>query len=538
MFLPRLRLIGLIIIFTLTASFAQAMSPSRKLGTVSFPTSGTGQAQKHFLRGVAALHSFWYTEALDAFQRSTEADPHFAMGYWGIAMAHNHPLWEEQDAESAQAALAKIPKNAELTQREQDYIHAVRLLYGDGKKRDVKKPMRDKAYSKAMEKIYSTYPDDLEAACFYSLSLLGLARNAENKLPLQVESGAIALEIFQRSPDHPCAAHYAIHALDTPDLARLALPSAKRFAKIAPASAHAQHMPAHIFVQLGMWQEAATSNKNGWTTSVDWVARKNLPKSERGYHSLQWLHYTTLQQGLLQESAAVFAIQQKDMREGIQSKSNLRAGKYYPRMLAAAILETEQWQKAGQLTPPEGWSPKSYARAETNFVRGFAAAMQGNKGAAKKHLAELKTIREKGFRKNFFKRPENLQVWELEIQVAMKLQQRDYDAAIHLAKQATLIEEKLPAPSGPPRILKPTYELLGEVYLQAHKPIQAQEQFAISLGRHRNRLRSLVGAARAAKASGDKSSAKETYDRLLSQLKNADPGFPELAEAKEYLNDF
>jgi tetratricopeptide (TPR) repeat protein len=226
------------------------------------------------------------------------------------------------------------------------------------------------------------------------------------------------------------------------------------------------------------------------------------------------------------------------MREGIQSKSNLRAGKYYPRMLAAAILETEQWQKAGQLTPPEGWSPKSYARAETNFVRGFAAAMQGNKGAAKKHLAELKNIREKGFRKNFFKRPENLQVWELEIQVAMKLQQRDYDAAIHLAKQATLIEEKLPAPSGPPRILKPTYELLGEVYLQAGKPIQAQEQFAISLGRHRNRLRSMVGAARAARASGDKSTAKETYERLLSQLKNADPGFPELAEAKEYLNDF
>ena len=533
MFLPRLRLIGLIIIFTLTASFAQAMSPPGKLGTVSFPTSGTGQAQKHFLRGVAALHSFWFTEALAAFQRSTEADPHFAMGYWGIAMTHNHPLWEEQDAESAQAALSKIPKNAELTQREQDYIHAVQLLYGD-----VKKPMRDKAYSKAMEKIYSTYPDDLEAACFYSLSLLGLARNAENKLPLQVESGAIALEIFQRSPDHPCAAHYAIHALDTPDLARLALPSAKRFAKIAPASAHAQHMPAHIFVQLGMWQEAATSNKNGWTTSVDWVARKNLPKSERGYHSLQWLHYTTLQQGLLQESAAVFAIQQKDMREGIQSKSNLRAGKYYPRMLAAAILETEQWQKAGQLTPPEGWSPKSYARAETNFVRGFAAAMQGNIEEARKHLAELKTIGEKGFRKNSFKRPENLQVWQLEIQVAMKLQQREYDAAIQLAKQATLVEEKLPPPSGPPRILKPTYELLGEVYLQAHKPIQAQEQFAISLGRHRNRLRSLVGAARAAKASGDKSSAKETYERLLSQLKDADPGLPELAEAKEYLNDF
>ena len=536
MFLPCIQLFALIAIFILTTDFAQATTaknPATQLGTVSFPTSGTGQAQQHFLRGVAALHSFWYTEALDAFQQSTEADPQFAMGYWGTAMAHNHGLWEEQENQLANAALAKIPDTLNLTQREQDYIHAVRLLYGDGRK-----PMRDKAYSKAMEKIYRTYPADLEAACFYSLSLLGLARNAENKLPLQVESGAIALEVFQKSPDHPCAAHYAIHAFDTPNLARLALPSAKRFAKIAPASPHAQHMPAHIFVQLGMWAQASTSNKNGWTTSVEWVERKNLAKSKRGYHNLQWLHYTTLQQGLLQESAAVFAIQQKDMREGIQSKSNLRAGKYYPRMLAAAILETEQWQKAGQLTPPDGWKPKSYASAATHFVRGFAAAMQGNKGAAKKHLAELKTIGEKGFRKNFFKRPENLQVWQLEIQVAMKLQQREYDAAIQLAKQATLVEEKLPPPSGPPRILKPTYELLGEVYLQAHKPIQAQEQFAISLGRHRNRLRSMVGAARAARASGDKSTAKETYERLLSQLKDADPGLPELAEAKEYLNDF
>ena len=121
-----------------------------------------------------------------------------------------------------------------------------------------------------------------------------------------------------------------------------------------------------------------------------------------------WLHYTTLQQGLIKDAEAIFAIQQKDMQEGIQSQSNLSAGKYYPRMLAAAIIETAQWQKAGQLTPPDGWKPKSYASAATHFVRGFAAAMQGNIEEARKHLAELKTIGEKGFRKNFFKRPEKI----------------------------------------------------------------------------------------------------------------------------------
>ena len=522
---------GLITAFLLITQLVSASVSSEKLGTVSFPNSGSDKAQGHFLRGLAALHSFWYPEALSEFENSTKADPAFAMGYWGQAMAYNHPLWEEQNFKSARNVLAKIPNNPSITNRERDYIQAVRLLYGEGTK-----TKRDKAYSKAMKKVYSNYPNDLEAACFYSLSLLGIAKNAENKLPLQVESGAIALEVFEKNLDHPCAAHYTIHAFDTPDLARLALPSAKRFADIAPASAHAQHMPAHIFIQLGMWKEATNSNKKGWTTSVAWVKRKNLPKANRDYHSLQWSHYTNLQQGLLQDAAAVFAIQQKDMQMGIESKSNLRAGKYYPRMFAASILETEQWKKAEQNTPLKGWKPKMYPQAEYNFARGFAAAMQGEIINANKYLKELKTIREKNFRENYYKRINSLLVWELEIQVAIKLFQKDFSSAIELAKQATLIEAKLPAPSGPPRILKPTYELLGEVYLKANQPALAKEQFSISLQRHRNRLRSLVGAARSAKLLGDKSSAKEIYTQLLDQLKDADQGFPVLVEAKEFLN--
>ena len=512
-------------------SFAQASEP--QLGTVSFPTSGSKAAQQHFIRGVAALHSFWYTEALSAFEQSTKNDPDFVMGYWGLAMAHNHPLWEEQNTEAAKAALEKIKNISKLTQREQDYIHAVQLLYGDGEKH-----MRDKAYSRAMENVYRNYPDDLEAACFFSLSKLGVARNTKNKLRLQVEAGSIALDIFQKNPDHPCAAHYAIHAFDSPDLARLALPSAKRYAKIAPDSHHAQHMSAHMFVQLGMWSDAVNSNKNGWETSVAWVERKNLARSKRDYHSLQWLHYSYLQQGLMNEAKGIFKIQQKDMLEGIQSKSNFRAGKYYYRMLAAAAIETEQWELAEQLTPPDGWEPKSFSKAGFHFVRGFSAAMQGKIKEANKNLSELKAIREKGFRENYFKRIENLEVWELEIEAAIKLNQKDYEAAIQLAKRATEIEEKLPEPSGPPRILKPTYELLGEIYLQAGKPIQAYEKLSTSLLRHPNRIRSLVGAARAAHAKGDRATAKETYQQVLNQLKNANPELRELKEAKNFVEIF
>ena len=517
---------------------AHASSLPNQLGTIDFPTSGSEEAQRHFIIGVAALHSFWHTEALEAFQESTKADSNFAMGYWGEAMAHNYPLWERQDIKSAKAAILKIPNTSKLTQREQDYINAVQLLYGDGEK-----AIRDKSYSNMMREIYIKYPKDLEAACFYSLSLLGVARNTKNKLRLQVESGAIALDVFQKNSNHPCASHYAIHAFDSPDLARLALPSAQRYAKIAPSSHHAQHMPAHIFVQLGMWPEAAESNENGWATSKKWVKREKLPKSKRDYHSLQWLHYVYLQQGRTEKAEAIFKIQQKDMQEGIRDAKefkpnpNLRSGKYYYRMLAAATIETEQWEKAKQLIPPAGWKPKNFSKAGYNFVRGYAAAMQGN-DEAEKYVTELKALREKGFSKNYFSRPENLEVWELEIQTAINLYQKDYEAAIQLAKQATLVEEKLPPPSGPPRILKPTYELLGEVYLKAGKPKKAKEQFTISLMRHPNRTRSLIGLARSAKLNGDKIIAKENYERLLSLLKNADSTFPELKEAKEFLKSF
>jgi len=535
-----IRLLFITIIFgSFNASYIiQPTHASSKLGKIEFPTSGSGVAQHHFISGVAALHSFWYPEALREFQSSTKADPNFAMGYWGEAMAHNAPLWERQDSKSAKAALSKISDLSELTQREQDYIQAVQLLYGEGGK-----ITRDKAYSNAMKKIYTKYPNDLEAACFYSLSLLGIARNTEKKIKLKVDSGAIALEIYEQKPDHPCAAHYAIHAFDHPDLARLALPSAQRYAKIAPTSHHAQHMPAHIFIQLGMWPEAAKSNENGWATSKKWVEREKLPKSNRDYHSLQWLHYVYLQQGLRGKAKAIFETQQKDMQEGIQAAAkskpnpNLRSGKYYYRMFAAAIIETEQWEKAKQFVPPEGWQPKSFSKAGYDFVRGYAAAMQGD-GEAKKYATELKEIQEKGFRKNHFSRPEYLEVWKLEIETAMKLYEKNYEAAIQLAKQATLVEEKLPSPSGPPRILKPTYELLGEVYLKAGKPKKAKEQFTISLARHPNRIRSLIGAARSAELDGNKITAKENYSQILSILKNADPGSPELKEAKAFLENF
>ena len=535
MSIHRFSCIGFIALFVFTAVFAEASPSSSKLGTIEFPTSGPKEAQKHFLRGVAALHSFWYEEALGAFRQSTKVDPGFVMGYWGEAMAHTKHLWEYQDAQAGKEALAKIVDIAKVTDRERAYLDAVKLLYGDGGKRS-----RNEAYSKAMQKVTRDYPEDLEAACFYALSLLGVSRNSDNKFHLRVQAGAIGLNVFRRNPDHPCAAHYTIHAFDHPDLAVLALPAARRYARIAPASHHAQHMPAHIFLQLGMWPEAAASNEAGWRNSVAWVEREGLPTGKRDYHSLLWLHYVYLQQGLYQKADEVFQLKLKDMLAADSdskvpgSKINRRMGKYYERMAGASVFERERWELAGTLVEPPGWKPKSYAQAVLVFIRGFAAAML-ERGDAARHLADLKAIRTQGFKENYFKRPEQLDIWDLEIRAVIRASEKDYEKAIALMKQATAIEESLPAPSGPPRIIKPTYELFGEILLRAGKPREAAQKFAISLSRHPNRARSLIGAARAAAGNGNRQGAIERYSKLLTLWAQADPALPELREARDYL---
>ena len=350
------------------------------LGTIEFPASGSAEAQPHFLRGVAALHSFWYEEAIEAFRRSTSLDPNFAMGFWGEAMAHNHPVWNEENLEAARAALQHIPDNAPVTGREGRYLQAVRTLFGEENKL-----VRDRAYAAQMESLAGEYPEDLEATCFYALSLLGLATHFNKEPDLQekyrVQAGALTLGVYGVNPNHPCAAHYTIHAFDDPIHAILALPQARRYAQIAPEAHHAQHMPAHIFVQLGMWEEAAASNKAGWESSRSWVKDKQLPLSLQDYHSLNWLQYAYLQQGRYNAAAALILEKQQDMAQSSSSDQapihgyDRNVSRNYDQMVAAFIVETERWGQARQ-----SWQVKDIrfgdeSPAKAAYVREFAESM-------------------------------------------------------------------------------------------------------------------------------------------------------------------
>src|ERR1700690_1811021 len=263
---------------------------AQELGSINFSTSGAAAAQPKFIEGVKDLHSFEFDEAADAFHKAQQLDPNFALTYWGEALSYNHPLWAQLDLPAARKALERLAPTLEgrlakaPTEKEKAYLRAVnQLFYAPGDKL-----ARDNAYSQAMARMYDRWPDDREIAIFYAVSLLGTVRPADKGFRRQALAASIALKVMQENPKHPGAAHFVIHAFDDPDHAILALPAARAYAGIAPAAPHALHMPSHIFVQLGMWQDVKESNIVAHQAAVDLIARMPLPEGREDFHPLSW----------------------------------------------------------------------------------------------------------------------------------------------------------------------------------------------------------------------------------------------------------
>ncbi|WAK02339.1 hypothetical protein [Methylobacter sp. YRD-M1] len=514
-----------------------------RLGEIRFPTSAQSEkAQAHFLRGVTALHSFSYELALDEFRKATAIELDFMMGYWGEAMACNQPLWGKQDADAARKVLANIKDDPKLTPRERAYLHAVKLLYDEG----------DKAYAAAMEKVYREYPDDLEAAAFYALALLGSVRSDDHAgLRTRMRAGAVALEVTRKQPDHPGATHYILHAFDDPDHAILALPAARRYAEIAPEAPHALHMPSHIFLQLGMWPEAAS------TQETLWKQQKNSPVSERDYHNLYWLHYVYLQQGRYREAEALLTLMRKSLPEFPKDDSaSLGYGTFLESSMAAAfVIETGRWDAAARLVDSLQKSAGHFiASVENNpgpyqglakyveslwiYTRGMAAAKM-NLPDARKHIEALQAMEKRAGKEDLpgigLPLPKIVTIQRLEIAAAASASKGRLDEAIKHMEKAAAMEDSAPPQPGPPPLIKPAHELLGELLLKADRPVEAEKQFESALFRHTSRARSLLGVARAAAQQGNREKAMDAYSKFRHQWRQADKGLPEIQEVQNFL---
>ena len=529
----------------LVLSVLLAFSPARAadLGRVDFPTSGTPGAQAHFLRGVAALHSFWYDEAAEAFRDAQKADPGFALAYWGEALTYHHPIWSEQDRDAALASLERLAPNPEAraarapTEREKAWLAAVEVLYGEGEK-----PQRDRAYAEAMRALHERWPDDLEAASFYALSLIGPALTGGQTGPdrdRDLMRAAGVLEVFfDRNPEHPGVLHYLIHAYDDPVHAPLGLRAARIYAKVAPSAHHALHMPSHIFVQLGQWPETSASNEAAWAASVDWVKRRGLTPDKRDFHSLSWLAYSYLQQGRLRRAEEVLEIARQAARES----DSPRIASSLESMEARHLIETRAWRPAkAARAAAKGEEEAEHCRAAhargdgaVLLAQGLGAARAGDLAAAEEAAAALRTLNE-GKTDDYRSAPGR--VMEKEVSALVLLARGREDEALALLREAAELEARMPPPSGPPDSMKPAPELYGEVLLEMGKAEEAAQQFQASLRRMPNRAASLLGAARAAAKTGDREAARRHYAALAEIWEDADPSLPDLAEVRTYLSE-
>lgn len=494
------------------------------VGTIQFPTSTrSAEAQKHFLRGATILHSFGWKQAIAEFKRAQAADPGFAMAHWGESLCYNHPLLPEMDRQTPRDVLKRLgaTRDARLakapTARERGFLLAVEaLFFGEG---DIQ--ARRTRYMEAMRSLYEAHPDDDEVAAFYALSLIS-AGGAAGKIGerKRILAGSIALQLFGRDPDHPGAAHYTIHAFDDPVHAPLALPAARKFASIAPAVSHARHMPTHIFIQHGMWEQVSVSNQSAYDAAVAlWEPGDNAGDM---VHALDWGQYGDLQRG-----DEVRAKRWIELLRGIvQRNSEPRVVDALPRVEARLILETRAWR-----TKPVGEG----STGPELLATGISAARLGDLALAKRASKALGRLAEAAASKDSFynRTAAPLAVMDAQVAGAILIASGETDAGLARLADSAARAERMPLPRGAANTIKPAHEFYGEALLAASKPAEAAKQFHASLLRMPNRPLALLGLARAYVALGDHGAASLHYQQFIEARMEADT--EELREAKAYL---
>src|SRR6516165_869519 len=368
-----------------------------KVGEVGFPVSCSGEAQQQFTRAVALLHSFWYEEAVKPFTGVPETDPSCAMAYWGVAMSNWYPLWSPPSAAALKAgsdAVAKAQSIGAKTDRERDYIDAIATFYRDSDKLDNR--TRSVAYEKAMEQVYSRYPDDREAGVFYALALNATALPTDKTYANQEKAAKILQRVFAEQPNHPGAAHYLIHSYDSAPLANLGLPAAICYADIAPSVPHALHMPSHIFTRVGQWQNSIASNRNSAEAGQSYAAKAFGPGVvwDQSLHAMDYLEYSYLQTG--QDSEAKRVLDQlTSYHKAIPS--SLAAAYAIAAIPARYAVERQNWAEAAALSSPPiafPWSAFPWTAPMITYARALGMAHTGDLAGAQAEIDKLKTARE------------------------------------------------------------------------------------------------------------------------------------------------
>ena len=515
----------------LTAALAVIAGPVSaqfdNVGSINFPTSESGEAQQYFLRGVAILHSFGWEQAQEQFQKAQEIAPDFAMAYWGESLAYNHPLFSRMDATEPRNVLQRLGPTSEIrlskapTDREKGFLAAAEILWGEGEI-----PDRKIGYMEAMEDLYKKYSDDDEVAAFYALSLLSARAVSGGDLDnrMAVRAGTIALEIFNRRPTHPGAAHYTIHSFDDPIHAPLALEAAYRYAEIAPAVSHARHMPTHIFIQHGMWDLVSGNNQSAFDAARElWRPGQSMGDA---IHSLDWGQYGDLQKGDYQKARLWI-----ERIETMSTQGGFAEGGARGASGAARANNTVALTKNRYIVDTEDWRIQEVTKDSPDHellataLSAYHLEDQETLQAAEQELKRRVDEGEDGYTAIMANQASGL------LHAGME----HPDVAVRFFDQAVEIIQPMAPPRGSANPIKPLYEMYGEVLLDLGRHEEAIEQFEMSLQRMPNRPRSLWGMANAQAAIGQTDLAAEHY-QLLVNIWTGSESFGGITEARSFLN--
>jgi tetratricopeptide (TPR) repeat protein len=509
------------------------------LGRISFPTSGPAAAQPAFERGVLLLHNFEYDEAILAFREAQRLAPGFAMAYWGEALAYSQPLWYNEEPGRAREVLARLGPSREAraakapTPREKGYLDAAEVLFGSGDR-----AARHRAYADRMAALVKMFPEDDEAATLFALALLGTIPEGARKPDVSLRAGDLAVAVLKRNPQHPGAAHYALHAFDDGLNNRKGLEAARIYAKMAPASSHALHMPSHVFLPLGMWNEAVAADEASFAASAAWVQRTGRSLAEQDFHSLSWLHYEYLQQGRFADARKLFepikiALAAKPAGAGMRAPAGGHTHSEIDRGFDAAALQSEMASMRARAVVESGaWSEMRGQASFGNIDELFAVGMSGIKlgepargVAAIEHLEKaIATIPDPSAR-------EVANIMADELMGLLDVAMGDSKAGLAALARAAEREAKQPRPIARPYPIKPASELYGDALLAAGDAKAAVAQYRRALERTPRRAASLLGLARAAQKAGLPAEAARAAKELLDVWQRADPR-PELTEMR------
>src|SRR6202790_65313 len=513
----------------LTAFFATANDTpeitSEQLGHVDFPNSCKAEAQPALLKGLALLHSFQYQASESAFKAATDLDPNCAIAHWGAAMALYHQLWDFPGKRTLKEGLESVEKAQKLgapTPRERGYIAAAAAFYQDDEK--LSHRPRTTAYSEALALLHSGAPGDVEASAFYALSLVALADEDIDVTANRKKAIAILEPLFQKYPDNPGVAHYLIHATDKPQFAGEGLAAARAYAKIAPDSSHALHMPSHIFTRLGLWQESIASNIAA-SASAEHAIAGHHAEAHYQTHAMDFLDYAYLQSG--QEARAKHIAEDEMRVPGASEEDKLD---HQAIVLARNAIELRHWKEAAALAVPAirpVWQDTTY------FARAIGAARSGDTAAARSavgKLTEVVSAREARSR---------TEGYQVSAEKATDLREAEAWLAFAEGKGSAALEQMRAAASredakGIENLAVPAREMLADMLLELKKPAEALGAYELALKDSPNRFDALYGAAHAAQAAGNSSAAQSFYAQLRA-ISGPGADRSELAETKSYL---